>query len=1760
MSFIDKIMLKDTNGVKFITFPNALNESNPGSPELPSKIVFVAIPPKSKATISLSNQQYSIYQDVSIEANPKLVKLKDSTLVYVSQNLQREYFQTDQYPSIECQVIGYMWLRDYYCAIIKINSSSYNWKLRQLKLLISASLNVNFNQTTAFIVNKTEKAPYDSVLKKIILNYNYADNFRSFQKSFIAQDTTGLWINYSNDYVKLSLINDGIYKIGFQDLVKYGLDPAAINPSTIKIYCKGNQLPLYISSSQPGVFSPNDYVEFWATRNYGSSDYRNIVPVGTDYLNYMNRYTDTTYIWLTWGGDTTSYRVNIDSLLNSSVTDTLTSYLNKSHFEKDVRLWYYGSVDPRVQLPYWQENKVWTWIVMGTGSIFSLPFNASNIVPNTNVNTYIRLISNGADIQQNAHVVGAGLNTNSIQDTITFNYEQTVNFNSTFPSSSLINGANNLKVTGLPTQGTFQQFLIDWIDVDYYRYLSASNDSLYFQFPDTLQKKLRVIKIANTTLADSDYVLWKVKPDTVKIQNFIINGSTNKYLTLIDTVSGGDAYVLLSNQYIKSPTFIGKKKFTNLRSTNLGADDIIISNRVLTQSANSYNQFIQNNYNVRTVLIFVNDIYDEFSYGYPDPESIRSFLLFANGNWVPPSPSYLTLIGDANYDYKNLWSPVPAVRKQNLVPSYGYPVSDAWYSMWDTSQVDIPQMFTGRIPAANDQQVLNYLAKYSEYLNRPYDKWNKTFLFFSGGDPNTPGQINQLKSVNDYIFSNDVKPKPIGGTGYHFYKTTNPSTNFGPYTQTTIQDAINYGSLFISYIGHSGTQTWDNGITDVDALKNSYSDRFPLITDFGCSTGKFAEPDVTCFGELFTTGSTDGQAIAYLSNSSWGYISTAVTYPTYFYAQMLKDSVTSVAKAHVLAKIQLFNNGGYSDVNTVFAYDNVMLGDPLLNLRLPSKPNLVITSSDIVPMENIPSDQEDNIPINIHYHNYGIVPNDTVQIAVKDIYNNSVSSEQYFKVPIPLLDDSLIVNVPIKNKVGVHNLTVIIDSANVIDEIYKNDNQASLSFTVYSITLRAILGSNYYSTYNGEITFLNPTYANFDTTSSKFDFQVDTSQNFSAPVQHENNLGLFTSSITVPNLSPQLRYWWRAKLSVAQTWSAPSSLTNLSGDYNWYINSPIDSLSDIKYSSTGFNSSDKAWELNSQKDELKISSAGNSDGSFASMQYNLTETLPATYFWGIATALIDTITLRPYNFKTFVYPNPPAGDSLLSYLQGFPNGTVIAMAICDDGAQSVLGFSAGTPVRDEIKNWGSIYIDSVQYRESWCIIGKKGAAPGTVPEAYKKLFAGVAIIDTSIIAKSDSGTINFPDINYSSNWDSLRVGMNVPSGASISFTPIGITQNNTMDTLSTISLNNGVASLSNIDANKYHSIQLLAKLKANADRVSPQISSIAVKYALVPELGTNYQLVKTDMDSLIIGQSIKLDFSVMNVGQAEADSFKVRVEVVHGDNTKEQIMNIPANLAVGSKKGYSIVYTANSFPGPNSFLITIDPDNKIVELFKDNNSYNVPFYVKADSNKPVVNITFDGREIINNDYISSHPKIQIELNDPSFLPISDTSSISIHLDNEPVYYSGNSANLSYKFNSANPKMVVIYTPELSDGDHSIEVSSMNSLSVKGLEVIKNFTVSSEPKILDVYNYPDPFSNETYFTFKLTQIPDQLKIRIFTIAGRLIKELTLHSSDLNYDFNRIYWDGRDADGDIIANGVYLYKIIMSVNGKVQSVTQKLAVVR
>ena len=61
-------------------------------------------------------------------------------------------------------------------------------------------------------------------------------------------------------------------------------------------------------------------------------------------------------------------------------------------------------------------------------------------------------------------------------------------------------------------------------------------------------------------------------------------------------------------------------------------------------------------------------------------------------------------------------------------------------------------MLVGRIPANNNDEVYRYLEKHQIYMQRDYDEWNKNFLLFSGGFPDNPNELEQIRQTNEYVY------------------------------------------------------------------------------------------------------------------------------------------------------------------------------------------------------------------------------------------------------------------------------------------------------------------------------------------------------------------------------------------------------------------------------------------------------------------------------------------------------------------------------------------------------------------------------------------------------------------------------------------------------------------------------------------------------------------------------------------------------------------------------------------------------------------------------------------------------------------------------------------------------------------------------------------------------------------------------------------------------------------------------------------------
>ncbi|MBK8661280.1 MAG: T9SS type A sorting domain-containing protein [Ignavibacteriales bacterium] len=310
-------------------------------------------------------------------------------------------------------------------------------------------------------------------------------------------------------------------------------------------------------------------------------------------------------------------------------------------------------------------------------------------------------------------------------------------------------------------------------------------------------------------------------------------------------------------------------------------------------------------------------------------------------------------------------------------------------------------------------------------------------------------------------------------------------------------------------------------------------------------------------------------------------------------------------------------------------------------------------------------------------------------------------------------------------------------------------------------------------------------------------------------------------------------------------------------------------------------------------------------------------------------------------------------------------------------------------------------------------------------------------------------------------------------------------------------------------------------------------------------------------DSLMQGFDINIDLKITNVGKVDSDSCLVQLYLGAANEPF-----YTTKIKIPTDSFYTVKHTINTskivFHNKVKAVVTMDG----TEMFTFNNLGADSFYVARDTIKPDFKLTFDGKEIINGDIIANSPLIEITLTDNSPLPL-DTTRLSIVHNGKPIGFVKDSVHFSYT-PYPNSKLYVSWKPVFKEGKQTLEVFTKDASDIPYSSVAQKyqFFVFDKDAIERIYNYPNPFTDETWFTYELrgNTLPDEVKIKIFTIAGRLIKELVIPSTSMQIGLNKIYWDGRDADGDEIANGVYLYKLITKYKDKTKTTIEKIAKVK
>jgi hypothetical protein len=233
------------------------------------------------------------------------------------------------------------------------------------------------------------------------------------------------------------------------------------------------------------------------------------------------------------------------------------------------------------------------------------------------------------------------------------------------------------------------------------------------------------------------------------------------------------------------------------------------------------------------------------------------------------------------------------------------------------------------------------------------------------------------------------------------------------------------------------------------------------------------------------------------------------------------------------------------------------------------------------------------------------------------------------------------------------------------------------------------------------------------------------------------------------------------------------------------------------------------------------------------------------------------------------------------------------------------------------------------------------------------------------------------------------------------------------------------------------------------------------------------------------------------------------------------------------------------------------------DIYDYNNTVISSFYVKGSITDLNTEVYSDGIKLFGNDYVRSTPDMLIKLSGKSVdeLLTTDTSIFRIMLNNQFISLNPNNSKSNTGINlvkdAVKGNLVLKFTPQLQNGINDLKLITYKNNAYDTAKFILN--VTNETSLQDVNNYPNPMKNETTFSFTLTgnQLPTECKIKIYSVAGRVIKEIIV---PVSIGFNQVPWDGRDGDGDYIANGVYFYRVVYRGSKDAISDIKKLVVLK
>ena len=914
-----------------LTVPETVQSTKIGKPQLPILGTWLGVPTTNDVSVKIVETESETLTGYPLYPAPA-TKLVGQGLQQYAQEvfaLDEQTYNTDAFYPNESEIatLGDTGkIREQAVAQLQFYAAQHNPLTGETRLYTRILVEITWDGSARTAQEQTVSSAYDSMYKNILLNYDEL-NLQTAQPA--PQGRAKVEAQQTSKTVKISVENNGIYKVGYEDLTTAGLDLSGVTPTNIKMTHLGQPVDIWVISADGSTFKTGDYVLF-----YGQA--------------IESIYT-TKNIYLLTVGEAGQQMSSRDGAPQGGTVPT--EFPIEAHFEEDT--------NNQRTIPDGEGKDHWFWgglIAPNTDKLDpSRDYKVTlNNISTTATSATIRVQLYGQTDDQSVaadkpnHNTKIYLNGSEI-DNQTWRgkifYTHTVEID----HSKLTDGENIIKVeTPGGTEANVESAYINWIEIDYFGTYKADDNQLFFNAPNAGSFQFEVTGFTGDSVALFDIT------DPNKLVRITGGTVTGGKLQFQDTAQDTEYLALTSAQY-QPPSNIELDEASTLKSDNSYADYIIISHRDFLSEAERLAEYHRDAFTRTVRVVKIDDVYDEFSNSIFTPQAIRDFLKHAYENWKDSSnnrPDYVLLLGDGFDDYRKLES--QSKDMTNYIPpqlieiageiSNGQTPSDNWFVEVSGNDV-LPDMMIGRLPAQSSTEAKTMVDKIINY--KPTDAWQKNVLFISDdGNDLVPDDIYDpvFDTVSDYLASAVPHYYTVNKVYFNQYSDTSTTT-----PKQDINKHINNGVLLVNYAGHGDINAWglwDSKkvlpLDDINSLSNG--DKLPLVTVANCLSGFFSSVKVTnSMAETFLRADNKG-AVAVWAPSWLDFPSGHRTLISNFYDHFFENDMYVIGHAVDRTKLGIYGqNHDWKTLVQTF----ILFGDPAMPLGVaPNYPYVEDTSPE----------------------------------------------------------------------------------------------------------------------------------------------------------------------------------------------------------------------------------------------------------------------------------------------------------------------------------------------------------------------------------------------------------------------------------------------------------------------------------------------------------------------------------------------------------------------------------------------------------------------------------------------------------------------------------------------------------------------------------------------------------------------------------------------------------------------------------------------